>query len=319
MNAATYIVTDYWEAQTDYTDFNGTCPGGVYEPTAEYTIGYRSTHERDFPYYRIPYVYGGTDSENTAVSNINSGMCPGGYRIRKIIDGEIFHYGTTKNHYDHGCNTEAYLAGSDCSAFVTLHCWNTARYTTTGIEGITLEITPEELKKGDVLNRAGYHVMLFLSWADYVGGTCNIYEQTGNPGYTLSRQWSYNKLANLGYSARSPFPLFSDFTPAEEEIINDATPEIKIKVKSGTNILANSIVVKIDENSVSPTLSPSTDVKEILVSYTPTQDLSDGQHEVYIYAMNSLNLEDSATHQFTIDTAPPEVRLFANGCFLKEG
>ena len=84
-------------------------------------------------------------------------------------------------------------------------------------------------------------------------------------------------------------------------MINDSTPEIKVTIKSGTNIIGSSIVMKIDGNPVSlPSYSNAT---QINVSYTPTTPLSDGQHSVYIYAKNSLDLEDdniANQHGFTI-------------------
>ena len=41
--------------------------------------------------------------------------------------------------------------------------------------------------------------------------------------------------------------------------------------------------MKIDGTVVSPDISPSSDAKEINISYTPTDDLSLEEHNVYVY------------------------------------
>ena len=105
--------------------------------------------------------------------------------------------------------------------------------------------------------------------------------------------WEDEKVQHDPYS---PFPQFQNVIPEKNAVINSARAEIKFKIKSGTNINASSIILKID--NVAKTLPTYADAKEIQVSYTPTEDLADGQHTLYIYAKNAINLEDEISVDF---------------------
>ena len=206
-------------------------------------------------------------------------------------------------------------AGIDCSALVS-RCLGIPRQGTWQLEQKSLPLVDDhgnpdygKLRKGDILVKylppPEYgHSMYYAG-----GGMIYIASALNGPAPYYYNRVMYHDLYTYPnydlYPPRTLFPLFSEFRPAEGEITNDSTPEIKVTIKSGTDIKASSIIMRIDGNPVSPTLSPPTDAKEITVSYTPTEDLSDGQHEVYVYAINSLNLEDSAVHHFKI--GPPFV------------
>ncbi|MEW6558051.1 MAG: hypothetical protein AB1349_11995 [Elusimicrobiota bacterium] len=233
-----------------------------------------------------PYVFGGKEEQSTTRSRILGATSPGGEnKFNKTYSTEWL--------YDNGYNPAGHLAGIDCSGFVCRalgYISDILNTNTTVLANKSIQITSTDMKPGDLLIKPGVHVRVVTSTSPLI-----VAEAASPPGYALTTS------ASVGtYGVYSPFLIFSDFSPAKDTIINDATPDIKVKIKSGTNILANSIVLKIDGNSVSPTFSPSTDAKEILVSYTPTNPLSDGQHEVYIYAKNSLNLEDDTLHQFPL-------------------
>ncbi|MFA6253469.1 MAG: IPT/TIG domain-containing protein, partial [Patescibacteria group bacterium] len=110
--------------------------------------------------------------------------------------------------------------------------------------------------------------------------------------------WEEEKVQHFPYS---PFPQFQAITPAQDSLINDARPEIKVTIKSGSNIIGSEIVLKIDD--VPQTLPSYANAKQIQVSFTPTEDLSDGQHTLYVYAKNELSLEDDTSVGFTIGSS----------------
>ncbi|MEW6007919.1 MAG: hypothetical protein AB1595_07250 [bacterium] len=127
------------------------------------------------------------------------------------------------------------------------------------------------------------------------------------PNVIIERSRRMNLIGNT-YLPYSPFPQFSNWSPPESPATNTNRPTIRVTIRSRTNILANSIVMRIDGATVTPTLSPSSDANTIDVSYTPTTALSDGTHTVSIYARNELNLEDEATNRFFIDSTPPKIK-----------
>jgi hypothetical protein len=236
------------------------------------------------------YMYGGNDSISSFLNKISQGMVP---RLE---------------------------AGIDCSAYAS-RALGISRQTTESFPGITLPIDRSDLRAGDLLNYPSHHVYLFYqndSDPNYIW----VYEakngappilvppsgsspNPGEPGYP-GQQVVYHKIAwPSGYDALTAFPLFSDFSPSSGTVCSNSRPEIKVKIKSGTNITASSIVMKLDGAQVSPILSLSSNATTIDVSYTPTTDLTSGQHEVYVYAKNILDLEDDTLHPL-----PKEILCF---------
>ena len=290
-----------WEFTDNWTPAKDTVMFGTHTYKSNFTVG--GTYNQE------AYVYKGSDSESTFISRIGNGVCPGGMNI---IEGSH----STKWFYTNGYASEVIskLAGIDCSAFVSA-CWGVSRTNTSGLANMCLQLSDRnELKPGDILDRPGYHVILALTKPN--SGNINTAESASPPGYVIVRRNRLISSISSTYGAYTPFPTFSDFIPAEGEIINEATPEIKVTIKSGTNIKASSILMKIDGAPVSPSISPSTDATEILVSYTPTTNLSDGEHEVYVYAKNTLNFEDSIVHHFIVGlpkTGVIGMRLNATG------
>jgi hypothetical protein len=195
------------------------------------------------------------------------------------------------------------FAGIDCSGLVG-NALDINRFAADGykfnvsqIKTRCIPVKLEEMKKGDVFASNG-HILLFPgNWVtEYskvkvihsvsISFSNDVHERKVIADEVTIKQadgkvylWYGNNWHE--YAVLSPFPQFSDFKPEEGEIIGDSKPEIKVKIKSGTNIKASSIVMKIDGTVVSPDISPSSDAKEINVSYTPTDDLSSGRHDVY--------------------------------------
>ena len=280
--ALNWEYTDKWNPQTDEVYF-GT---NVFKSNFRIGTGYNVE----------TYVYGGSDSEATFINRIKNKICPGGNNIDNPKH-------STKWFYDQGYNVANKLAGIDCSAFVS-SCWNVSRTNASGLANMSIRLSNRsELKPGDILARPGYHVILVLTKPE--SGKINIAEATP-PNVRVVRGKVLTSISS-SYGAYTSFPMFSDFSPAEGTIINNASPKIKVKIKSGVNIKASTIVLKIDGVEKTPTLSPSADAKEINVSYTSSEDLSDGEHTVYIYAKNALDLEDDnadTLHRFIIDLPP---------------
>ncbi|MBI5207841.1 MAG: hypothetical protein HY934_08630 [Candidatus Firestonebacteria bacterium] len=215
-------------------------------------------------------------------------------------------------------------AGIDCSSQVC-RSLKIARRGTATLQEISLPLLDDsgnydysKLKKGDILIKYpskddpehGHSMYYDGNGMAYVSSAVDgVYiDPSGNekPAPYHNRVMYVNYVEYFTYlnkydynlSPRTLFPMFTNFTPEVNEIVSNNKPEIKVTVKSGTNIVASSIIMKIDGNQVTPILLPSTDAKEIVVSYTPTQSLSEGEHTVYIYAKNKFgedSLEDDNT------------------------
>ncbi|WP_370814000.1 hypothetical protein [Butyricicoccus pullicaecorum] len=113
-------------------------------------------------YSCMPYCWGGSSS----ISQFEKGLADGGRA------GNI--YTKTSGHVS---NTY----GLDCSGYVT-KCWGLSGHKGTGELGdYATEITISNLQKGDILNWAGHHVVLFESKKN--SSTLNLYECTTSNSY----------------------------------------------------------------------------------------------------------------------------------------
>lgn len=174
--------------------------------------------------------------------------------------------------------------GIDCSGLVSRVLGLKRHHSTSELPSLCLAISPEELKKGDIINKSGEHVVLFIGWiekpwlANIIHSSSYLYKQDNyvwrvvNDIATVKGSIKDKTLAateKKGYYPYTPFPIFRDWVPLKNSLINNATPQIKVKIRSGTDIIADSIVMKVDDVVVYPIISPSSDAKEILVSYIP--------------------------------------------------
>lgn len=73
------------------------------------------------------------------------------------------------------------FAGVDCSGFVS-RCWGLTRrrYSTHTMDKISKQIAWDELKPGDIMNRAGHHVRLFEKYDPTDPDLVWVYEATGD-------------------------------------------------------------------------------------------------------------------------------------------
>lgn len=93
-------------------------------------------------------------------------------------------------------------AGVDCSGFVSEAWGLTSQFTTSKIPTISDEIKPTELRPGDVLNKPGSHVMLFLRFTP--SGRIEVIQAATNDclGRVCRRQYVLTGLINSGYKPR---------------------------------------------------------------------------------------------------------------------
>ncbi|MCX7958386.1 MAG: hypothetical protein N3B13_05000, partial [Deltaproteobacteria bacterium] len=120
----------------------------------------------------------------------------GGYKTLSEFDAEIKKGYGAGSHSKHGvlwCTT-----GVDCSGYVS-KCWQEERYTTSNISEISYVIDKNSVRKGDIFNKAGSHVVLFSHFDS--GGKPIFYEASGSASkvrLNTTGGWSFLS----GYTAR---------------------------------------------------------------------------------------------------------------------
>lgn len=105
----------------------------------------------------LPYAWGGNDSLDHFDRKIALGR-PAGDVCTPKCGGNVVRD-------EQGVINSVFTAGVDCSGFVMRALgWRGARHTTSSLAAISTVIALDELRPGDVLNDAGSHVRMFLSW-----------------------------------------------------------------------------------------------------------------------------------------------------------
>lgn len=126
------------------------------------------------------YSWGGWDKPNTDfLTFLSAGLCAGS--IDTNTCGQADPYWAT---------------GVDCSGLVS-RCWELpARRTTSDLRYVSHQITINELRSGDVMNKLGSHVMMFYEW-DIPNSRMRVIEATPD----TCRRWEYDTLflVNDGY------------------------------------------------------------------------------------------------------------------------
>jgi len=112
-------------------------------------------------YEFMPYCWGGFDSRSSFEAGLQNGGRVGNINSRDSANRIIPHVPNT--------------FGLDCSAFVS-RAWATARHATITFYRISRQITWDELRQGDALNRAGHHIHLFSHFLP--DGRVVVYEAT---------------------------------------------------------------------------------------------------------------------------------------------
>jgi hypothetical protein len=159
------------EVQLSERNINGPCAGR----------GKPRYLGRPGPYKSVSYDWGGWDT----LEQFNRSMA------RNLQAGDI-----------RVANVESCSHGVDCSGFVT-RCWGiTDRKHGTGtLPGISNRISTEQLLPGDILNKAGRHVVLF----DHVGNNgVVVYEATttNKLDRVIHKGWPWSRFRRGGYIPR---------------------------------------------------------------------------------------------------------------------
>jgi len=173
--------------------------------------------------------------------------------------------------------------GIDCSGLIT-RLWYSptekGHISTDNLDDYCIQMPPRKVQKGDILLRAGRHVVLVKNWnesskvithavetkfsdAEVVWRVVEEQIQTQVSGEEINIYYKeFNQ--SYPYKSYSPFPQFADISPSTGTTITYSTPTIKVTIRSGpqteTNenkVLASSIIMKIDGVAVIPKLSPS--------------------------------------------------------------
>lgn len=112
--------------------------------------------EPDQPATGMPYKWGGFDTPQSFLTRLKSDS--------PCYAGDI---SSAQKRQDNNDAISAEAVGIDCSGFVS-RCWNLPRsYSTYEMDSITQPLESfDELKKGDALNIAHSHILLFLYWAN---------------------------------------------------------------------------------------------------------------------------------------------------------
>lgn len=274
------------------------------------------------------------------------------FRVNDNVTGEAYTWGQwdTSTDFDSKVKktTEKWIAGKrdidtlptgyngftglDCSGFVS-RCLGISNHKSTNeLQAISRNITPNEVKKGDLLFMDGHVVMVedemltdgsvdiahAGSWryekAEHIRRVISEstdYDIDNKGNLTLRYESTHSDIQHFPYT---PFPIFSNFNLSG--IIYDNTPEMSVYIRSGTSIDTSFIVMRVDGALVYPTItdiSSGRDKKDVSVSYSQVVPLEEGPHSTSLYAQNALALEDTFNGSFTVDCTRPYVKKVTIG------
>ncbi|MDI6641936.1 MAG: hypothetical protein QME68_06480, partial [Elusimicrobiota bacterium] len=231
------------------------------------------------------------------------------------------------------------FAGVDCSGFITKlwHYNDPYGHLGTGLLGdYCIEIELSKMKKGDIFVKPPWldpdnigHAILFIDWITtaqkakiihsvskrFTDGTHvrRIIDDVATIK-VIDQKVYINEYGNdRRYIPYSPFPQFSNQTPAHRTSIDTTRAPISCVLESGTPIDFSGVTLTL--NGVTKTLTFETisavHPYKYKVSYTPgLGELQRGTiNTVCVTAMNNLSLQDSTTWIFTIseqEIQPPD-------------
>lgn len=310
-NAEKFIKVKTWHptvdiamCDPDYKDYKAKAINPYYEDK-----NFRSCFRKNKDYNVIPYVYTGQDDVDTFNSKIERGICPGGWDRTKgratwfwWITPEKARCNEALKKYAYGYKTiHEFLAGVDCSNYVS-RCWKLpGRLATYNFGNFCLGIQRNSLKAGDILNNESWgHVRIFNR---KVGAKIEVYEARGGPEVSQignhKREFRNGDNTEVGcvvkrtidwdqdYKPLSIFPHFTLDEPVGRPKIVGPRETFKITVKGSGKLkigecrLGTRIISPIpmkEENSANETT--------IQLKYSPDHDLRSGSHYLLIKASN---------------------------------
>jgi hypothetical protein len=133
----------------------------------------------------------------------------------------------------------------------------------------------------------------------------------------LVRVWAFDLAGNSGSDTSDPFtidstsPTISDLTPEPGSYVNNTTPTISAVLSNGlSGINPNSITIEVDGADVTDyAVWEWIEEPYGTLTYTPTEDLGEGEHTVYVYVEDDAGNSADATWSFTVDTIAPVVEV----------
>ncbi len=321
-NAEKFINVKTWHptvdiamCDPDYKDYKDKAINPYYEDNYE-DKNFRSCFRKNKDYNVIPYVYTGQDDVDTFRKRVlEQGICPGGWDRTKGLANWFWWatpakvtFSEAHKKYAYGYRTSEFLAGVDCSNYVS-RCWKIGTRSTRDLPGICVEINKYSLKRGDILNKAGDHVRIFNKW---VGATkIDVYEARGGP--TLSQIGNHKREFrngdntepgcvvkhtikwDNGYTPYSIFPQFKLVEPHSKELYHPR-PTFKIRVLGNGRAKLKLLRFTIDDKHPPPqswdyfktTKDTIKDTMNMDLIYTPSYDLTAGSHSLFIEAATSV-------------------------------
>ena len=208
-------------------NLNGSCSGRIkpryLTKAADYNLS-------------VPYKWGG----DVTVQRYNSDMAQGLSAGHIPLNDEVI---------------RSCASGVDCSGFVN-NCWATSRHTTSTLKNISTPIPVEQLNKGDIINRAGVHVVMVESLAN--GGiytleatTYNNYDRVVHiwngwsrfKGYTF---YKYNNVCNTAPAKKVATPNISPGSLSSQS-----------SVKATISTSTSGATIRYTTNGADPTASSS--------------------------------------------------------------
>jgi hypothetical protein len=251
--ARTYIASEdmvssvmNWTPGVDEHIFNAIKPSHTFHSCYVSISSHGGTYkDGNPPYSKIPYVYGGFNTPEETKSRIDGNICAGGKdRITGVGTSYWYLRDNPKTKVveglGYGNNVPNNLAGIDCSGFIS-RCWQIPKQNTITLESLTVSISRNNLKQGDILNIAGEHVRLFNMWANTQQTRTDLYE--ARPPYVIHRTIDFD------YNPRSIFPQFSNEAPfayPEWLGIVDKNPEISLLIRTSRPLTRDNVIFEID-------------------------------------------------------------------------
>lgn len=320
-NARTYIHIGGWAPANDVVTFQEMAAKPKFT-SCFFKNGLDQEKQVCRTYTVIPYVYGGFDSVTQFMNKISrEEIAPGGWdrttgkttseyfivkEVSQVVSEGEKQVETKKQSKEFLANK--YLAGIDCSGYVT-RCWSLqAKKGTSTIPPMCLNIRKKDLKEGDALNKAGDHVILFEKWASETKTNALVYESHGGSykrafrdgdtkGQVIyhTRAWSW--FEGEGYAPYSPFPQI------KVVLSSDATSTVRCEGSGDVEVLSvgidgSSVPVKISKQGSLPK-GQGGNFKEAI----PQISLAPGPHSFQVDASNRVagqTFRDQSSLELTV-------------------
>jgi hypothetical protein len=207
------------------------------------------------------------------------------------------------------------FTGIDCSGFIT-RVWGIKdyHYGTGLLPAYSIRISPDKLKAGDILLRIGSHAILVNEIYDSSVNVIHAVVNRFSDGVKVQRVINENIqvekideeeevwLIDKTYGRSFPYKTYSAFPQFEWESENEVNL-VRVKIRSGTPILKESMIIKdengleipvIDFNVERGALSKGGYYSQITYDLRRNPNIRyERRYKVIVKAKNSLDLEDS--------------------------